>query len=99
MWKCENVEMLPIWKCCQLPMPMLPIGNWKLGLATLATLATFAAVFAEVPADTQLTLGEVDLPVYIHMSSGAAGYLQPPVAYPISTVRAPTSPEAKVTAV
>ena len=24
-------------KCCQLSIPMLPIGNWELGLATMAT--------------------------------------------------------------
>ena len=23
-----QVKMLPMWKCCQLPMPMLPIGIW-----------------------------------------------------------------------
>ena len=28
--------MLPVCKCCQLPIPMLPIGNWELGLATFA---------------------------------------------------------------
>ncbi len=33
--------MLPMWKCCQCPMPMLPIGRWRLVLATLATLAAF----------------------------------------------------------
>ncbi len=37
--------MLPMWKCCQCPMPMLPIGRWRLVLATLAILATFLAAF------------------------------------------------------
>ena len=32
-----------MWKCCQWPIPMLPIENWKLTLATLATLATFSS--------------------------------------------------------
>ncbi len=36
--------MLPMWKCCQCPMPMLPIGRWRLVLATLAILATFSLV-------------------------------------------------------
>ena len=39
--------MLPMWKCCHLPIPMLPIGNWKLGLATLAILAAILSVNAE----------------------------------------------------
>ena len=37
-----------MWKCCQFPIPMLPIrrrprgiGNWELELATLAIVATF----------------------------------------------------------
>ena len=71
----------------------------KLGLATLAILATFTPVYAAVPEDTQLTLGEVDLPAYIYQSSGAAGFHQPTVAYPISTVKAPTSSEERVTSV
>ena len=90
MWKCENVKVSNT------------NTNWKLatlGLATLATLATFTTAFAEVPADTQLTLGEVELPVYIYSSGSTAGYTQPTVAYPISTVRAPTSPEERVTSV
>ncbi len=90
MWKCENVKVSNT------------NTNWKLatlGLATLATLATFTTAFAEVPADIQLTLGEVELPVYIYSSGSTSGYTQPTVAYPISTVRAPTSPEERVTTV
>ena len=68
-------------------------------LYLIAAAAISGAAFAEPPADTQLTLGEVGLPVYIHESPSGAGFTQPTVAYPISTVRAPTSPDEKVTAV
>ena len=57
------------------------------------------AVFAAVPEDSLLTLGEVDLPSYIYQSSSAAGFLQPTIAYPISTVKAPVTPEEQVTGV
>ena len=84
-------------------MKKLGVGSLELGVVLLVAAATSAAIpngaFAEVPTDTQLTLGEVGLPVYIHQSLSGAGFTQPPVAYPISTVRAPTSPEEKVTAV
>lgn len=43
MCNCENVA--------NNQYPMLPIGNWKLGLATLATLATFVTAFAAPNAD------------------------------------------------
>ena len=38
----EREGMLPVWKCCQLP---IPIANWKLGTGHWipATLATFVA--------------------------------------------------------
>ena len=49
-------------------------------------LALATTAFAEVPADTQLTLGEVDLPVYIHTVGGDSRFVQPTVVYPISTV-------------
>ena len=87
MWKCENVKVSNT------------NTNWKLATSVLATLATFTAAFAEVPADTQLTLGEVELPVYIHTVGGDSRFTQPTVAYPISTVRAPTEPGEKVTSV
>ena len=35
-----------MWKCCQWPRPVLPIGNWELKLATLAILATFSSVLS-----------------------------------------------------
>ena len=38
-WNCGNVA--------NNQYPMLPIGNWKLGLATLVTLATFVTAFSE----------------------------------------------------
>ena len=112
MWGCENVkvsnrEMLPMWKCCQLPMPMLPIylpkpwrrqiGNWKLGLTTLATLATFTTALAEPPQDTQLSLGEVGLPTWMP-SYANDEFVQPAAAYPISAACAPVAPESPVTA-
>ncbi|MBR2838576.1 MAG: hypothetical protein IKE55_07330 [Kiritimatiellae bacterium] len=56
-----------------------------------------ATANAAEPADTQLTLGEVELPVY--MSAYNQAFTQPIVAYPISTVRAPTEPGEKVTVV
>lgn len=90
MWKCENVKVSNT------------NTNWKLatlGLATLATLATFTTAFADGPEDIQLTLGEVDLPVYIHSAGGNSRFVQPTVVYPISTVRAPTSPEEAVTSI
>ena len=62
----------------------------------LGALAAGAA-WAAVPADTELTLGEVGLPVYMQTYGGA--YTQPAVAYPISTVGAPTAPGETVTAV
>ncbi|MBO7683681.1 MAG: hypothetical protein J6T51_03030, partial [Kiritimatiellae bacterium] len=62
-------------------------------------LALPVAVLADGPADTGLTLGEVDLPVYIYSVGTNAYYTQPTVAYPISTVRAPTSPDEWVTSV
>ena len=68
MWKCENVKVSNT------------NTNWKLatlGLATLATLATFTTAFADEPADTDLTLGEVDLPVYIYRSNGTSSFRQP----------------------
>ena len=61
--------------------------------------ALCATANAAEPADIQLTLGEVELPVYIYSSGSTSGYTQPTVAYPISTVRAPTSPEERVTTV
>ena len=67
--------------------------------ASLLLALLSGAAFADGPADTQLTLGEVDLPAYIYQSSGAAGFVQPTVAYPISTVKAPTTPEEQVTGV
>jgi hypothetical protein len=75
-------------------------ANWKLAtlaLATLATLATFTTVLADGPADIQLTLGEVDLPVYIYRSNGTSSFRQPSDVYPISTVKAPTDPADIVT--
>ena len=86
MWKRENVKASNT--------------NWKSAasvLAAVATLAAFTAAFADGPADTQLTLGEVELPVY--MSAYNQAFTQPTVAYPISTVRAPTEPGEKVTSV
>ena len=87
MWKCENVKVSNT------------NTNWKLATSVLATLATFAAAFADGPADSQLTLGEVDLPVYVNGSYSGTGYTQPTVAYPISVVKAPTDPADEVTAV
>ena len=70
----------------------------KAALAAVTTLCA-ATAFADGPADSLLTLGEVDLPAYIYQSSGAAGFLQPTVAYPISTVRAPAPSDEQVTSV
>ena len=39
--------MLPMWKCCQCQCCQFSIGDWKLGLATLAILATFLSAHAE----------------------------------------------------
>ena len=63
----------------------------------IAAAAAFAAAtaFAAPPADLDLTLGEVELPVY--MSAYNDDFTQPTVAYPISTVRAPTEPGEIVT--
>ncbi|MBQ2630079.1 MAG: hypothetical protein IJG13_10420 [Kiritimatiellae bacterium] len=61
--------------------------------------ALCATANAAEPADTQLTLGEVDLPVYIHTVGGDSRFVQPTVVYPISTVRAPTSPDEAVTSI
>ncbi len=62
-----------------------------------AAAAISGAAFA-VPQDSELTLGEVELPVYISPASGTtAAFSQPTVAYPISTVKAPTTPEEEVT--
>ena len=60
-----------------------------------AVVCAAAATARGEPADTELTLGEVGLPVY--MTAGGA-YAQPSVAYPISTARAP-APGEEVTAV
>ena len=62
----------------------------------LGALAAGAAT-AAVPADTELTLGEVGLPVW--MSSYGETYAPPSAAYPISAVGAPTEAGEKVTAV
>ena len=67
MWKRENVKASNT--------------NWKSAasvLAAVATLAAFTAAFADGPADTQLTLGEVELPVY--MSAYNQAFTQPTVA-------------------
>ena len=69
----------------------------KLATLVLATLATFTTVLADGPADIQLTLGEVDLPVYIYRSNGTSSFRQPSDVYPISTVKAPTDPADIVT--
>ena len=53
------------------------LGKW--GACLLVAGAISGAAFADVPADTQLTLGEVDLPVYIHVTGGGAGFTQPTV--------------------
>ena len=45
-----------MWKCCQYQYCQFSIGNWKLGLATLAILATFLSVHAESDS-TSCTLG------------------------------------------
>ena len=63
-------------------------------IAAAASFAT-AAAMAAPPADLDLTLGEVELPVY--MSAYNQAFTQPTVAYPISTVRAPTEPGEIVT--
>ena len=89
MWNCENGA--------NSQYPMLPIGNWKLVLATLAILATLTPVFADGPADTQLSLGEVGLPTWMQ-SYGGNEFVQPTAAYPISAAHAPVEPEDKVTA-
>ncbi|MBQ4198464.1 MAG: hypothetical protein II649_01150 [Kiritimatiellae bacterium] len=69
-------------------------------VAAVALCAASASpASAAEPADTQLTLGEVDLPVYIHSVGGNSRFVQPTVVYPISTVRAPTSPEEAVTSI
>ena len=39
--------MLPMWKSCQCQCCQFSIGDWKLGLATLAILATFFFAHAE----------------------------------------------------
>ena len=65
----------------------------------VATAFAVAAAKADGPADSQLTLGEVDLPVYVNGSYSGTGYTQPTVAYPISVVKAPTDPADEVTAV
>ena len=69
----------------------------KLATLVLAALATFTTVLADGPADIQLTLGEVDLPVYIYRSNGTSSFRQPSDVYPISTVKAPTDPADIVT--
>ena len=66
---------------------------------TISLLLSAFAAFADGPADTDLTLGEVELPVYVHPDGGSAGYTQPTVAYPISTVKAPTAPGEQVSVV
>ena len=85
MWKCENVKVSNT------------NANWKLATLGLATLATFTTAFAEAPQDTELTLGEVELPVY--MNPYGAGYRQPSAAYPISTAKAPVAPGDAVTSI
>ena len=87
MWKCENVKVSNT------------NTNWKLATSVLATLATFTAALADVPADSQITLGEVDLPVYVNGGYSGTGYTQATVAYPISVVKAPVDAADEVTAV
>ena len=64
---------------------------------TISLLLSAFAAFADGPADTDLTLGEVELPVYVHPDGGSAGYTQPTVAYPISTVKATSAPTSRST--
>lgn len=63
----------------------------------LAMLATCMAAFAE-PKDSDLLLGEVDLPVFIYDDGGTASHIQPAAVYPISTARAPVESDERVTA-
>ena len=69
--------------------------NFSTSALAAAVLFATAAV-AAVPQDTEITLGEVGLPVYVTGSSAA--YAKPSAAYPISTARAP-APGEEVTAV
>ena len=39
--------MLTMWKCCQSPMPLLPIANWRLALVALATFSLALPAHAE----------------------------------------------------
>ncbi len=62
-----------------------------------ALMLLSAAAFAAPPEDSELTLGEVELPVYINSGGGScSAFVQPTVAYPISVVKVPTSPEEEV---
>ena len=65
-------------------------------LSLLLALLSMAA-FAE-PKDSDLLLGEVDLPVFIYDDGGTASHIQPAAVYPISTARAPVEPGELVTA-
>ena len=67
------------------------------GLSVLALALLAGSAFAAAPQDTELTLGEVELPVY--MNPYGAGYRQPSAAYPISTAKAPVAPGDAVTSI
>ena len=73
--------------------------NLSTAAFAFALCATANAAEPAEPADSQLTLGEVDLPVYIHEVGGNSRFVQPAVAYPISVVKAPVDPADAVTAV
>ena len=64
--------------------------NFSTVAASAAALAVATAKAAE-PADTQIGLGEVGLPIY-GASAAGSGYVQPTSAYPISAAAAPTLP-------
>ena len=63
----------------------------------VAALCAATAAAAAVPADTELTLGEVGLPVW--MPAYGTAYRQPSAVYPISAAQAPTDDGHRVTSV